>query len=91
MRSACINLVCLPGERFAEYQLFAVEISPFSHTLVLGDTNGRVGYLATKKDYALGHAGGYEASSKGRLNLDPSVEGILQYGIRRLLNELMAK
>ena len=81
-------IVCLPGELFAEYQLFADEISPFAHTLVLGDTNGRVGYVATKKDYDLGHAGGYEASSKGRLSLDPSVEQVVQDGIRRLLIEL---
>ncbi|MDE0299939.1 MAG: hypothetical protein OXN17_14990 [Candidatus Poribacteria bacterium] len=81
-------ILSLPGEMFAEYQLFADEISPFKHTLVFGYTNGNSGYIATKKDYDLGLAGGYEASLKHRLPPEPSVEGHIQEGITRLLSEL---
>ena len=52
----------LPSETFAENQLLAGETSPFKHAVVLGYTNRRVGYVATKKDYDLGARGGYEAS-----------------------------
>ena len=73
---------------FAEYQLFADEISPFKHTLVFGYTNGNSGYIATKKDYDLGLDGGYEASLKHRLPPEPSVEAKIQEGITNLLSEL---
>ena len=52
----------LPSETFAENQLLAGETSSFKHAVVLGYTNRRVGYVATKKDYDLGARGGYEAS-----------------------------
>ena len=83
-----LGILSLPGEMFAEYQLFADDISPFKHTLVFGYTNGNSGYIATKKDYDLGLAGGYEASLKHRLPPEPSVEGQIQEGITRLLSEL---
>ena len=81
-------ILSLPGEMFAEYQLFADEISPFKHTLVFGYTNGNSGYIATKKDYDLGLDGGYEASLKHRLAPEASVEAQIQEGIIRLLSEL---
>ena len=81
-------ILSLPGEMFAEYQLFADETSPFKHTLVFGYTNGNSGYIATKKDYDLGLDGGYEASLKHRLPPEASVEGQIQEGITRLLSEL---
>ena len=81
-------ILSLPGEMFAEYQLFAEEISPFKHTLVFGYTNGNSGYIATKKDYDLGLDGGYEASLKHRLSPESSVEAQIQEGITRLLSEL---
>ncbi len=81
-------VLSLPGEMFAEYQLFADEISPFKHTLVFGYTNGNSGYIATKKDYDLGLDGGYEASLKHRLPPEPSVEAKIQEGITNLLSEL---
>lgn len=81
-------ILSLPGEMFAEYQLFADKISPFNHTLVFGYTNGNSGYIATKKDYDLGLDGGYEASLKHRLPPEPTVEAQIHKGITRLLSEL---
>ena len=75
-----LSILSLPGEMFAEYQLFADETSPFRHTLVFGYTNGNSGYIATKKDYDLGFAGGYEASLKHRLPPEASVEGQISGG-----------
>ncbi|MDE0504065.1 MAG: hypothetical protein OXI86_08305 [Candidatus Poribacteria bacterium] len=90
------NEVCilfLPDETFAEYQLFADEISPFEHTIVYGYTNGRSMYIATKKDYELGSKGGYEAWAHPQgigkyLRPRASCEQIIRDGITRLLNEL---
>jgi len=87
-----VCLLTFSGEMFAEYQLFADEASPFEHTLVFSHVNGISSYVATKKDYDLGPAGGYEAwdgPTRGpRMPLDPSVEQIVRDGMMRLLNEL---
>ncbi|MDE0299448.1 MAG: hypothetical protein OXN17_12515 [Candidatus Poribacteria bacterium] len=81
------------GEMFAEYQLFTDKVSPFKHTLVFNHTNGYDGYVATKADYDLGPAGGYEAlrhpsSVKPWLPPHPSCEKIIKEGVTRLLSEL---
>lgn len=76
--------VFLPSETFAEYQLFADEISSFKHTVVYGYTNRGVGYVATKKDYDLGARGGYEASINFRWPLEPSIEAQIRNGITQL-------
>ena len=86
-------ILTLTGEMFAEYQLFVDEASPFKHTFVFSHVNGIAGYVATKKDYELGPAGGYEAwgfSSSGPpwLPLAPSAEQLVRDGIMRLLREL---
>lgn len=89
-------ILSLPYETFCEYQLYAVDVSPFEHTIVLGYCNGGDGYVATKLDYERDLATDYEAgltgNSLGRdypLPLDSSVEGIIKSGIRELLNEAM--
>ncbi|MDE0044099.1 MAG: hypothetical protein OXT74_18805 [Candidatus Poribacteria bacterium] len=81
------------GEMFAEYQLFTDKASPFKHTFVFNHTNGYDGYVATKADYDLGPAGGYEAlrhpsSVKPWLPPHPSCEKIIKEGATRLLSEL---
>ena len=81
------------GEMFAEYQLFTDKVSPFKQTFVFNHTNGYDGYVATKADYDLGPAGGYEAlrhpsSVKPWLPPHPSCEEIIKEGVTRLLSEL---
>jgi neutral ceramidase len=90
-------ILSLPAETFAEYQLYAVDVSPFEHTIVLGFCNGGDGYVATAADYELNAATDYEAGLTGNsfgrntpLPLDASVEGIIQAGIRQLLADLKA-
>ena len=91
-------ILSLPHEMFAEYQLFVNDTSPFEHTLVFAYTNGSESYVATKKDYDLGLAGGYEASPMGhavsgmhRLVLQPSAEQLIEEGIMHLLSELKSE
>ena len=85
-------ILTFTGEVFAEYQLWVDEASPFKHTFVFSHVNGISSYVATKKDYDLGPAGGYEAwdgPTRGpRMPLDPSVEQIVRDGMMELLNEL---
>ena len=81
------------GEMFAEYQLFTDKVSPFKHTFVFNHTNGYDGYVATKADYDLGAAGGYEALGhpsrvKPWMPPHPSCEKIIKEGVTRLLDEL---
>ena len=82
-------------ELFSEYQLFADETSPFSHTFVFGYTNGSEVYIATKTAYELGLRAGYEAGPRNhalsgpyRLALLPSVEVLIQAEITDLLGKL---
>ena len=96
MRAVAIGddvcILTVTGEMFAEYQLFVDEASPFTHTFVFNHVNGLSSYIATKADYDLGPAGGYEAwggpTRSGGMPLDPSVEQIVRDGMMRLLNEL---
>ena len=82
-------------ELFAEYQLFADETSPFSHTFVFGYTNGSEVYVATRKAYELGLRAGYEAGPRNhalsgpyRLALRPAVEERIHAEITNLLGKL---
>lgn len=88
-------ILSLPYETFGEYQLYAVDVSPFKHTIVLGYCNGGDGYIATAADYKRNAATDYEAGLMGNsldraypLPLDASVENIIRAGIRQLLNEV---
>jgi hypothetical protein len=92
------DAVCILGlshEPFAEYHLFAEKVSPFKHTMVYAYTNGLESYVGTEKDYRLGDRGGYETSPWGaafmmenRLPLAPEAEGLVQAGIRQVLEAL---
>ena len=81
-----------PGEMFCEYQLYADEVSPFAHTIVLAYINGSVSYVATAKDYELPDlTGGHGVSpNSAYLPLEPKAEGMIQDGIKQLLNDLKA-
>ena len=90
--------VFLAHDIFAEYQLFAVEKSPFEHTFVFGYTNGTGSYVGTKKDYLLVLNGGYETSPLGqsrgsshRLPPQPSAEAQIHAGILKLFERLRAE
>ena len=82
-------------ELFSEYQLFADQTSPFSHTFVFGYTNGSEVYIATRAAYELGLKAGYEAGPRNhalsgpyRLALLPSVEEQIHAEITNLLGKL---
>ncbi len=82
-------------ELFSEYQLFADETSPFSHTFVFGYTNGSEVYIATRAAYELGLRAGYEAGPRNhalsgpyRLALLPSVEEQIHAEMTDLLGKL---
>ena len=86
-------ILTLPLDTFAEYQLFADEVSPFKNTFVFGYTNGTGVYVGTKEAYDLGLAGGYEASPLAHVDgavyyLQPSVEQCIHEGIRQLFCKL---
>ena len=46
-------LVAMPGEVFADYELWVDKNAPFGHTMVCGLTNAYLGYVATDRGYAL--------------------------------------
>lgn len=84
-------------ELFSEYQLFADQNSPFSHTFVFGYTNGSEVYIATRDAYELGLRAGYEAGPRNhalggpyRLALLPSVEEQIHQELTTLLGRLKA-
>ncbi len=88
-------IVALPHETFSYYTHFTETVSPFANNLVLGYTNGVNGYVATKRDYLLGAAGGYEASPLGsainyttRLAPNPESQAIIEQGIRTVLDQV---
>ncbi|MEE3234760.1 MAG: neutral/alkaline non-lysosomal ceramidase N-terminal domain-containing protein [Candidatus Latescibacterota bacterium] len=64
-----IALLALPGEPFIEHQLRFKSWSPFPHTLLVGYTNGYVGYLPTLSAY---DEGGYGANYGDTMHLDPA-------------------
>jgi neutral ceramidase len=88
-------ILAMPGETFCDYSLFAVDASPYEHTIVLGFSNGGDGYVGSRAAYELGLAGGYETALTGNslgrnppLPLDASVEEIIHEGIVELLTDL---
>ena len=82
-------VVGLPGEVFVQYELQTEEASPFAHTIVLGYTNGCIGYVPTTADYPYG---GYEVNSAYKLYgtqmIAPESEGIILEKTIRLLRTL---
>ena len=102
MRAVAIGddlcILSLPYETFCEYQLYAVAVSPFEHTIVLGYSTGGFVYVATAADYDRNARVDYEAGLTGNsldnwyaFPLDASAEGIIKVGIKRLLDELKAQ
>jgi hypothetical protein len=90
-----LAILALGNEPFAEYALWAAEVSPFRHTMVLGYTGGIECYVATAEDYRLGERGGYEASPRGAaamyeagLPLAPEAEDVVRDGIASALRAL---
>lgn len=87
-------LVAMSHEPFAEYELWVSKHSPFEHTMVFGDTNGMVTYVATDEELARGEKGGYEAGAFPSLwshnvrvlhtSLDIGTEGTIKDGIMSL-------
>src|SRR5262249_6046886 len=56
-------LVGVPGELFAALGLQIKQCAPAQHTIVLGYTNGNIGYIPTRAAY---DKGGYEITSAYR-------------------------
>lgn len=87
-------LVTLQHELFCEYELWVDEHAPFDHTMVFGDTNGMVTYVATDRALELGEKGGYEAGGFPCLwshnvmvlhtGLAVGIEGMIKEGITSL-------
>ncbi len=71
-------VVGLPGEVFVEYALQLDSRSPYSQTVVLGYTNGCIGYVPTATAYA---EGGYEVDTAyryyGTLMIAPESEELI--------------
>ena len=82
-------LVGLGGEAFVEYTLYAREVAPNGHALVLGYTDGSVGYLPTAAAYA---EGGYEPDANQwfpmRESWHPRVERCLKSEITHMVDAL---
>ena len=77
-------VIALGCEAFVEYALFAGSVSPFDETLVLGYTDGNVGYLCTADAFA---TGGYETNTT---RVAPESEQITKEAIREMLSALGA-
>ena len=69
-----LALLALPGEPFIDHQIRFKAWSPFPHTLLVGYTNGYVGYLPTLSAYA---EGGYGANYGATMHLDPATGTIM--------------
>ena len=82
-------LVSLAGEPFVAYALYGQELRPGPATMVLGYTDGTVGYLPTADAF---EEGGYEPNSwKGFADgepLTPEVEAIVKETIAAMFGEL---
>jgi hypothetical protein len=77
-------LVALGAEAFVEFALFGRSVSPFDETLVLGYTNGNVGYLCTGE---VSEEGGYEARTT---RVAPQSERLAKDAIEEVLTRLAA-
>lgn len=77
-------LLGLGCEAFVEYALFGREVSGAEETLVLGYTDGNIGYLCTADAFK---EGGYEPQSS---KVAPESEQIAKQAIKEMLAELTA-
>lgn len=76
-------MLSLSAEAFVEYALYGSGVSSAKETLVLGYTDGNIGYLCTTNVYG---EGGYEARTT---RVAPESEGIVKKAMRQMLNELV--
>ncbi|MBM4048725.1 MAG: hypothetical protein FJ279_26780 [Planctomycetes bacterium] len=85
-----VAVVGLPGEVFVEYQLHLDQHAPFKQTLVLGHTNGCIGYVPTADAFP---QGGYEVTTAykyyGTLMRTPESDGIIRSAGLRLLKAMV--
>lgn len=81
----------MPGEIFVDYALHIDQHSPFRHNIILGYTNGYLGYVPTAYAYP---EGGYEVNSAYRmcrlLRFDPCCDPLLRRSAVELLQRLKA-
>ena len=75
-------VAALNAEVFVEYALFGREVSPAEETLVLGYSNGNIGYLPTADAYP---EGGYEIDVT---RVGPGSEPIVKDALRELFRDL---
>ena len=82
-------LMGLGGEAFVEYALHGASHSSARSTMVLGYTDGSIGYLPTRAAYA---EGGYEVMANQHFQVgkpwEESVEAVLKRGIDGVLAEV---
>jgi len=92
LRIGDVAIIGLSGEVFVEYALSIRSSSPFKETLVLGYTNGCIGYVPTSSAY---EEGGYEVDVAykyyGTLMLAPDCERLILDKAKSLLSELSAR
>ncbi len=75
-------ILALSAETFVEYAIHGGKISPAAETLVLGYTDGNIGYLCTADAYP---DGGYEIKTT---QVAPESEAIVKDAMRDLLTEM---
>jgi len=75
-------LVALGAETFVRYALFGRDASPAKETLVLGYSNGNIGYLPTADAY---EEGGYEINTT---RVGPGAEQLVKDVMLQLFDEL---
>ncbi|MBN2449960.1 MAG: neutral/alkaline non-lysosomal ceramidase N-terminal domain-containing protein [Lentisphaeria bacterium] len=84
LRLGDATMLCLSAEAFVEYARYGAGVSKAAETLVLGYTNGNIGYLCTDNVYA---EGGYEANTT---RVAPGSEAVAKTAMATLLAELNA-
>lgn len=80
-----IGFVSLPGEYFVEFGLELKKCSPFSHTFILGMTNGYIGYVPTAMAFI---EGGYEVNTARTSQLQPDAGSICVTELVNMLSSL---
>jgi hypothetical protein len=75
-------LLALGCEAFVEYAMYGRRVSPFTETLVIGYTDGNIGYLCTADVFP---EGGYEVRST---RVAPESEQIVKQAMRGVMAEL---
>lgn len=77
-------VLTLSAETFVEYAIYGEEVSTAAKTLVLGYTDGNIGYLCTADAFP---DGGYEIRTT---QVAPESEAIVKNAMKDLLKEIMA-